>query len=369
MRLVYIVNRIDGPGGLERVLSIKASMLADHYGYDVHIVTLNQEENTLFYNFSPKLTYHNITVSGNPITYMYRYSSELKRVIKKLNPDIITVCDDGLKGFLVPLILGRPCPMIYERHVSKNIEIKQDKPSVFNKMITAAKFKIMNFGGKFYTHFIVLTQGNLNEWNLKNIKVIPNPLSFYPEDKNVSTLLNKKVLAVGKHSFQKGYDRLLQSWKQVVEKFPDWTLDIYGTISEKEGLAKLANTLEINSSVNFYPPEKNIGEKYKETSIYVMSSRYEGFGMVLTEAMAYGVPCVSFDCHYGPSDIISDKENGLLVENHDIEGLANGINLLIENKETRMSMGKKARNDVQRYLPEKIVSDWNDLFKNLIVKR
>lgn len=368
MKLLYIVNRIDGPGGLERVLSIKASMLADRYKYDVHVVTLNQDEKTLFYDFSPKLTYHNITVTGNPLTYIYRYIFKLRRLVKKIHPDVIAVCDDGLKGLLVPIVLGKPCPMIYERHVSKNAEIKQGKQSVLDKIITLLKYKIMDFGGKFYDHFIVLTKGNLNEWNLKNLKVIPNPLSFYPEEHDISTLSNKKVLAVGKQSYQKGYDRLLQSWKLVAQKFPDWTLNIYGTISEKEGLTDLANKLEIKSSVNFYPPEKNIAEKYKEASIYVMSSRYEGFGMVLTEAMAYGVPCVSFDCHYGPSDIISDQENGLLIENHDIEGLANGINSLIENKENRILMGKRARKDVQRYLPEKIVSDWNDLFKNMMTK-
>ncbi|WP_108868359.1 glycosyltransferase family 4 protein [Aquimarina aquimarini] len=367
MKLVYIVNRIDGPGGLERVLSIKASMLADHYDYDIHIITLNQDETTLFYNFSPKLTYHNITVTGNSLKYMYTYVSEMKRMIKKISPDIIIVCDDGLKGFLVPLALGKPCPMVYERHVSKNVEIKQGKPSLFDKIITRIKFGIMNFGGKFYDHFVVLTQGNLNEWNLKNLKVIPNPLSFYPNDTDISTLVNKKVLAVGKQSFQKGYDRLLHSWKEVAEKFPEWSLDIYGTIDKKEGLDDLAIKLNIKSSVNLYPPEKNIAEKYKEASIYVMSSRYEGFGMVLTEAMAYGVPCVSFDCHYGPSDIIADHKNGLLVENNDIQGLADAIALLIENNETRKVMGKNARDDVKRYLPEKIVAEWDEVFKKMIV--
>ncbi|MDH7446582.1 glycosyltransferase family 4 protein [Aquimarina sp. 2201CG14-23] len=364
MKLVYIVNRIDGPGGLERVLSIKASMLADHHGYDIHIVTLNQEEDTLFYDFSPKLTYHNITAQGNPITHAYRYASGLRKVVKKLNPDVLVVCDDGLKGFFVPLILGKPCPMIYERHVSKNVVIRKGKESLLHKISIAIKFGLMNFGGKFYNHFIVLTQGNLKEWKLKNLKVIPNPLSFYPDQQ--STLQNKKVLAVGKQGFQKGYDRLLAAWNRVAKKHPSWSIDIYGTIDKNEGLDDLAKDLGISTSVHFYPPIKNIAEKYQEASIYVMSSRYEGFGMVLTEAMAYGVPCVSFDCPYGPSDIISDQENGLLVANNDIEGLANGICDLIEHEEKRIMMGKKARIDVQQYLPEKIAVQWDNLFKSLI---
>ena len=177
----------------------------------------------------------------------------------------------------------------------------------------------------------MLTNGNKKEWKLNNLLVIPNPLSFYPENNQLSTLENKKVLAVGKHSYQKGFDRLIKSWKHVSERYPNWELDIYGTINESMGLEKLAKSLNLDHSINLYPPEKNIGEKYKEASIYVMSSRYEGFGMVLTEAMAYGVPCVSFDCPFGPSDIISHNKNGMLVENGHIETLSESIIKLIEN--------------------------------------
>ncbi|WP_378173656.1 glycosyltransferase family 4 protein [Aquimarina sp. SS2-1] len=363
MKLVYIVNRIDGPGGLERVLSIKASKLTDDYNYDIHIVTLNQDTNDLFYDFSPKLTYHNVSAKGNPVARMYGYMNGLRKVIKQLKPDVIAVCDDGLKGFFVPIILGKPCPMIYERHVSRSVEIKKGKRSLTKRIITSVKYGLMNFGGRFYDHFVVLTRGNLNEWSFKNLKVIPNPLSFYPEAK--STLENKKVLAVGKHSFQKGYDRLLKSWKQVVQKHSDWTLDIYGTIDEREGLDILANKLKISNTVNFYPPIKNISEKYQEASIYTMSSRFEGFGMVLTEAMAYGVPCVSYDCPYGPSDIITDGKNGVLVENGDIDAFAEGIISLIENQKQRESFGINAKETVKKYLPETIAKEWDLLFKSL----
>ncbi len=364
MILVYIVNRIDGPGGLERVLSIKATMLADEFDYKIHIITLNQDNENLFYDFSSKITYHNIEAIGNPISKMFAYISGLNEIIKKISPHVIAVCDDGLKGFFVPIIVKKPCPMIYERHVSKNVVIRKDAPSIFNKINTKIKFSLMNFGGRFYDRFVVLTNGNLKEWNFKNIVVIPNPLSFCPEKQ--SKLVNKNVLAVGKQSYQKGYDRLLKSWKIVTDTYPEWTLNIYGTINESEGLVEQAGALKIGSKVNFYQPVKNIAEKYQEASIYVMSSRYEGFGMVLTEAMAYGVPCVSFDCPFGPSDIITNKENGILIKNGDTEGLANAIKLLIDNDEMRKSMGKNARISVNRYMPKKIGSEWNDLFTSLI---
>ena len=363
MRLVYIVNRIDGPGGLERVLSIKASRLADHYNYDIHVVTLNQNTNELFYQFSPKIKYHNINATGNPLVHAYKYAKGLRKVIKKIKPDVIAVCDDGLKGFLVPKILNKPCPMIYERHVSRNAVIKQGAKSFTSKISDHIKSALMNFGGRSYDHFVVLTKGNLEEWTFKNLKVIPNPLSFYPEEK--STLDNKKVLAVGKQSYQKGYDRLLKSWKTVSDRHPQWELDVYGTIDKNQKLDDLAQELGVADTVNFYPPVRNIAEKYQQASLYTMSSRYEGFGMVLTEAMAYGVPCISFDCPYGPADIISHQENGILVENGDVDGFAKAILTLIENEEERKSFGVNAKEAVKKYLPEKIGEEWDTLFRSL----
>lgn len=365
-KLLYITNKTFGPGGLERVLSIKASHLADHLDYEVHIVTLDQGKAEMFYDFSPNIIHHDIITGSNSIRLLINYIKGLRKVVKKIKPDIISVCDDGLKGFFVPLLIGKPCPMIYERHVSKNIEIKSLKPSLISKISTSLKFGLMNFGGKWYDNFVVLTNGNLKEWNLKNLKVIPNPLSFYPEQQ--SSLNNKRVLAVGKQSYQKGYDRLLQSWKLVTDKHPDWMLDVYGTINKKEGLDTLANNLGVSEMVNFYEPVRNIADKYQEASIYVMSSRYEGFGMVLTEAMAYGVPCVSFDCPHGPSDIITDKEDGVLIEKDNIQALAGGIMFLINSEEDRKRMGNKARNSVKRYLPESVVNEWDQLFVNLMHK-
>ncbi len=361
--ILYITNGVSGPGGLERVLSIKASYLADKYDYKIHILTLNQGEKEVFYTFSKHIVYHDISVKGNPIQYLRTYRKGIKKVIKEVAPDIVLVCDDGLKGLFLPLLIKKPCPMVYERHVSKNISIKSEK-TVINKIKKHILFKIMDFGGQFYDKFIVLTKGNTKEWHLKNMEVIPNPLSFYPIEQ--SNLKNKKVLTVGKQSYQKGYDRLLKSWKLVHEKNPDWELDIYGTKDSSEKLEDLAKNLGISNTVHFYDPVKNIADKYQDASIYVMSSRYEGFGMVLTEAMAYGVPCVSFDCPYGPSDIITDNVDGFLVPNGDTKALGEKLNALIENDTLRRDMGNKAKKNSARYLPDKIIKQWDGLFKQLL---
>ncbi|MEB3348188.1 glycosyltransferase family 4 protein [Aquimarina gracilis] len=365
-RILYITNQICGSGGLERVLSIKASYLAEHLGYEVHILTLNQGEEPLFYDFSEKLKYHDISVGGNPLSYIKAYANGINKVIDKVDPNIILVCDDGLKAFFLPALIKNKCPKIYERHVSKNIAVQSDSLGFFKKKLVSFKYFLMNKLAKKYDRFVVLTEGNLNDWNLNNLKVIPNPLSFYPEEESTSSLQNNKVLAVGKQCYQKGYDRLLHSWKNVSEKHPDWKLEIYGKMDPDQELFAMASDLNIEDSVSFFPPTKTIQKQYEEAAIYVMSSRYEGFGMVLIEAMAYGVPCVSFDCPFGPSDIITHGKDGYLVENGDVIALAQSINSLIENDSLRKDMGLQARKSIKKYLPEKVCKEWDDLFQSLI---
>jgi len=213
--------------------------------------------------------------------------------------------------------------------------------------------------------FVVLTKGNVKEWNrLKNIKIIPNPTSFYPSAS--SHLTTKKVISVGKQGYQKGYDRLLKAWKIVCKTIPDWKLEICGKIEPTENLNALTNELKIQHCVFFHPPTKDIEEKYQEASLYVMSSRFEGFGMVLIEAMACGLPCVAFDCPHGPADIITHQEDGILVPNGNEAELAKALVQLMEDDMLRKQMGQQAKVNVRRYLPELVMPQWDALFKKLV---
>ncbi len=362
MKLLYITNGIHGSGGLERVLAVKASYLAEKFNYEVNILTLNSGGEELFYNFSPKIVLYDIKVSGTPISYFSCYRKGIKEILKKIKPDVISVCDDGLKGMLFPILFGKKIPVIYERHVSKQVENKSNN-TFLKKLELNFKYWIMNYGARKFDKFIVLTNGNLKEWNLTNILVIPNPLPFTTDEK--SSLMNKKILSVGKQSFQKGYDRLLKSWEIVYKRYPNWKLEIYGNLEPRLGLENMAKELKVSTSVLFCPPVKDIQSKYKEASIYVMSSRFEGFGMVLIEAMSFGVPCVSFNCPHGPADIIKNGKDGFLIKNGSIKEFAESVIKLIDNKELRTKMGKAAADNVQRFSPKTILKEWDELFKSL----
>ena len=362
MKILYITNGIKGAGGLERVLSVKASYLAEQLGHEVHILTLNHLAAPLFYSFSSKIQLHDIEVAGNPLRYVSQYRKGIIQTMQSIQPDVISVCDDGLKAFFLPLLLPK-IPLVYERHVSKQIAFGAN-PSLLKKISVSLQFQLMNILGRYFDQFVVLTQDNLNEWNLPNTVVIPNPLSFYLEAQ--AELTNKTVIAVGKHTHQKGFDRLLQSWAIILQTKPDWILEIYGKFDEQHSLQKLAKQLNIENSVRFFEPDPDIATRFLNASVFAFSSRFEGFGMVLIEAMACGVPCVSFDCPCGPSDIIRSGEDGFLVPNNDTVAFTQHLSQLIENHELRLKMGAQAKINVQRYLPEVVVKQWDELFKSLV---
>jgi glycosyltransferase involved in cell wall biosynthesis len=362
MKILYITNGIKGAGGLERVLSVKASYLVEQLGYEVHILTLNHQAAPLFYNFSSKIKLHDIEVSGNSFTYLRLYRKGIVQTIQSVQPDVISVCDDGLKAFFLPLLLPK-IPLLYERHVSKQIAFGAN-PSWLKKISVGLQLQLMNVLGRYFNKFVVLTQDNLNEWNLPNTVVIPNPLSFYPETQ--STLTNKTVIAVGKHTHQKGFDRLLHSWATIVQTQPEWTLEMYGNFDEQHSLQHLAKQLNIENSVRFFEPDPDIATRFLAAAVFAFSSRFEGFGMVLIEAMACGVPCVSYDCPCGPSDIIRSGEDGFLVPNNETEVFTQQLLQLIENHPLRSQMGAQAKINVQRYLPEVVLKQWDELFKSLV---
>lgn len=357
MRILYITNGINGSGGLERVLSVKASFMADQLGYTVHLAGLNGGNENPFFSFSSRIRFHNINVGGSPLSYIKQYARGIKDLVKEVKPDIISVCDDGLKGFFVPRLLPKNFPIIYERHVSKLIEL-EGKGGI--TLSTKLKWSLMERLAAKFKRFVVLTNGNTNEWSsLKNITVIGNPLSFIPNEPSI--LQAKRVICVGKISYQKGQDLLLKAWELVQQKHPDWELDLYGKRDDR------FLTMESNrTGIHYHPPVKDIEQAYRKSSLYVLSSRYEGFGMVLIEAMAFGLPCIAFNCNYGPSDIIQDQHNGLLVPTEDVVQLASSINRLIENESLRNEMGKNARASIDRYTPEHIMLQWDQLFKSVI---
>lgn len=217
--------------------------------------------------------------------------------------------------------------------------------------------------------FVVLTNEDKLYWSeidSNKILTIHNPTSF--SSRQSSSCEDKRVIAVGRYTYQKGFDLLVEAWRLVAFKHPDWSLHVYGE-GDRTELEQRIKELDLTKSLMVNGKTDSIIEKYLESSIFVLSSRYEGFGMVLTEAMSCGVPPVSFACPSGPRDIITHGVDGLLVENGNIDKLAENICTLIENEDLRKVMGGNARESVKRFRKEVIMAEWKQLFEELMSSR
>ena len=172
---------------------------------------------------------------------------------------------------------------------------------------------------------------------------------------------------VGRYNNAKGYDYLIPAWSIVYKRHSDWKLHVYGSGELKDQVIKLIKECHLETGIILHDPTDNIVERYLESSICVLSSRYEGFSMVLLEGMSCGVPFVSFDCPHGPHNIISNCEDGLLVEYLNSQALADGICKLIEDENLRKRLGNNARKNIQRYSQIEVMKLWENLF-SLIIK-
>ena len=222
---------------------------------------------------------------------------------------------------------------------------------------------------KRFDKLIVMTESEKNDWHIDDkVVFIPNMLVEYPSEVYNRDKLQKKVISVGRYAYQKGYDMLLYSWKTVQDKYPEWSLHIYGSrdgdMGDYSQIEKIKEQNQLDS-VFLHPATNDVYSQYYESDFYVMSSRFESFGLVLIEAMSCGLPVISFDCKYGPHNIIHDGVDGTLVPLNDIEALSSAICSMIENAERRKSMAINARQESKKYHPDNVMPLWYEFYKSL----
>ena len=181
----------------------------------------------------------------------------------------------------------------------------------------------------------------------------------------ISSGTSKRVIAVGRLEWQKGYDKLIRIWKNVYTRHPNWQLDIYGEGTLKNELQTQIQQEQI-SNITIHPFTDNISKEYANSSICVLTSRFEGFSLVLLEAMRHGVPCVTFDCPYGPSGVVDNGKNGYVIENDNIELFAEKLSELMDHPETRKSFSEMAIVKAKIFDKEVIMRQWKSLFESFL---
>jgi len=376
LKIVYITPALYMAGGVERVLTLKANYFAEHFGYDITIILTEGKDKPLFYPLSDKIKVVNLNIGFEELwtcsfvkkIWVYlkkqrRYKKALTNELMRLRPDITISLLRREINFLNEIKDGSR--KIGELHINRaNYRNFETNESNYFKNLFAKLWSnnLLSHLGQL-DKLVVLTEKDREAWKeLDNVVTIPDPLSFVPT--SVSPLTEKRVLAIARYSHEKGIDLLLKAWSKVAQQMPDWKLVVFGD-GDRKVYEQIINDLHIDSSrCQLNGRTNDVEMEYCNSSIFVLSSRFEGFGMVLTEAMACGLPVVSFDCPWGPRSIISDGEDGFLVENGNVDALASSLSQLMQNPSLCKSMAKAGQMNVQRFYIEQIANRWKDVFES-----
>lgn len=379
MKLIYCTHSTYNPGGMERVLLNKVTYLSQLLGWEVAVVTTDQHQRPPFYPFPEKVRMTDLDINYSEdnekgawkkITGYLRKRKEHKRkltaLLLKEKPDIVVSLYPSESSFIPDIKDGSR--KVLELHYCKFFRLQYGRKGLLgwiDKLRTRQDEQIV----RRFDKFVVLTNEDRGYWgDLPNIEVIPNAAMHVSDA--YSDVMNKRVIAVGRLDYQKGFDRLIQAWELVQHtgKFTDWKLDIFGQGEWREMLQQMIDKAELQNTVCLNRPTKQIGEEYVKSDMLVMSSNYEGFPMVMIEAMACGLPVVSFDYKCGPKDIIQSGINGLLVPNGDIQALADAMMKVMEDEAYRKMLSLNARKVVDTYSEQAVMSQWIRLFTSITAK-
>jgi len=380
-KIVFCTPALYSAGGVERVVSFKANYFAEQLGYDVTIIVTEGRGRDSYFPLSDKVKVINLElgfeelwrVSFTKKVFLYlpkqrQYKRLLKAELMRIRPDFTISMLRREINFLNDIQDGSM--KIGELHVNRinyrNFEVNDTNlvKSLF------AKFWMKSLIGKLrrLDRLVVLTDKGKSDWpELSNVTVIPDPIPLQTEV--ISQLKEKRVVTIGRYAYQKGYDLLLHVWSEVEKKFPDWSLSIYGMGNQSQYFQLMKNLGIDADRCLLNGPINDVSKIFEESSVFVLSSRFEGFGLVLAEAMSCGVPVVSFDSPYGPSDIITDGVDGFLIKDWNEKAFADKVCLLIEDADLRQKMGQAAIGSSRRYQPDRIMSEWKKLFESLCSKQ
>lgn len=376
MKIVYIIETLASTGGTERMVSEKANYLSEYFNYDVYIISCTQKQsqenafklsNTVE-QINLAIPYYSQYRHKYPMRLWIKYSinnrlkRDLTKCIRKINPDFLI----GIGHFKADLVCKIKC------NAKKIIECHEARPFTLSGMAqhqnTLSKLYTILYRNRYFKTIersadtiVTLTHGDKLMWNkAKHVVVIPN-FSIMPVYQ-ISPCDTKQIIAVGRLSWEKGFDRLLSIWGMMYYRYPEWHLVIFGEGElEMELKTKITKCDIKNITIHHFTNE--LYKEYAKSSICVMTSYYEGFSLVLLEAIKHGIPCVSFNCPFGPASIIDDNQCGFLIDNGNIHQFAERLSLLIENDILRKDFSKAAVIRSNDFAIDRIMGLWKNLFE------
>lgn len=359
MKILIIHRSFALVGGAERVITDKANYLANE-GHELMLVSYEQGKHPLPYDLHPSVRYKDLdcrffTLSKySLLLHIYHYlilkckfKDRLHKTAMDFKPDIVVLASDWqtLIGTVVNAV--SPIPVIAEFHNAYDYIMRKIGTSEnwVRKTLTRFYYYRTLKGLAKCAQLVTLTEEDAKCWrqHFKNVSVIPNPVTLYPDVIDDIPKDPGRIIFVGRFNHEKRIDRLITAFSMIANIYRDWHVDIFGDGNEKQKLLNQIKELNLESRVIIHEPTKEIFDEYKKSEMLVLCSDHEASPLVLVEAMACGVPCVSLDCPNGPREIIKHGETGLLARNGDVIDLSAKLEWLIIHSTERKEMGKNAR--------------------------
>ena len=382
MRILIMHRSFALVGGAERVITDKANFLANA-GHQLLLVSYEQGLHPLPYELHPSVGYKDLdcrffTLSKYSLPlHVYhffrlrnKFRKALRSTVEDFKPDVVVLASDWqtLMGAVVKSV--NPIPVIAEfhntyAHIMRKVESSENW---LRKVVTQFYYRQTISNLRKCLKLVVLTEIDAQNWrrHFDNVCVIPNPVTQYPEVIDDIPKDNGRIIFVGRFNHEKRIDRLITAFSMIADRYPDWHVDIFGDGNEKENLLRQIDECGLVNRVVIHEPTKAIYDEYKRSEMLVLCSEHEASPLVLVEAMACGVPCVSLDCPTGPRAIIKDGETGLLAKDGDVNDLASKIEWLITHQAERNEMGRKARVFAASRKQDVVMGQWEKLYTGIV---
>ncbi|MFM9403632.1 glycosyltransferase family 4 protein [Myroides odoratimimus] len=339
--IVFVVSSMEERSGLERVVATLVNGFVERYNNKITVITRDLEDSE--YGFEVDNRVDKVAFSGN----LYVFLKKVQDFIRVNRPSCVISNNMGRLTLALSVLSYKQYGTIFISYEHVAAISSPKWVQVLKRIVYKKVDKV-----------VVLSSNDEGEYKRfhNNVYKVVNPLPF-ELGSYAYTKESKRIISLGRLTNQKGYDLLLRAWKIVEIDYPEWSFHVYGKGEDLEDLLKLRDDLGIKRLI-FEGLSLDVKEVYNNASFYVMSSRFEGFGMVLIEAQAFSLPLVSFNCPHGPSDIINNS-NGILVENGNIKELAVAIRKLIDDRELRVEMSYDAFESAKYYTIDNVCKSWN----------
>jgi glycosyltransferase involved in cell wall biosynthesis len=360
MKIVYLVNHFAEYGGIQRMLDHKINALNKYSNIDIILITRFQNNREYLFESHKKTKKYDLNINSknsffSSIFNTINFYFSLKGILIYEKPDIIITTLTSYYALVLPFIKQK-VPKIVEFHSTA-------------KTIKTGSWKYKKIFYQMYNSVIVLNNDEKREYSLTNTVVIPNFIhvesSFELPDFNIRT---KTIIAAGRLESVKRFDHLILAWKKIYTNHKDWIIEIYGDGSKRSELNQLIFENELQYSVQLMGNTNDLDKIMRNASIYCMTSKTDCFPMVLLESKYAGLPAISYNCPYGPKNIIKANNDGIIIPNDDLCGYSVALDQLINDLKKREQMSENAFVNFNEYSSLKVIQIWINLFNQLVLK-